>query len=221
MVPLSRSRTISSALSSGGKIMRITTSMLGTTKFLLSSVGLYQTDRVIDRHTAAPRPRPARCASMSCWFWRALTASTYPITICPRVGKEPSTVTPTTARSSALSRRPKSGGMSSTTRAPGVPGLGLTVEHADEPEVLGVDDPVDVLPAPPGAVVVHHRHQEPLDVQRELIAEEEDQQQRHHDREPQVRGVAEELPRLLPRDGQCAVTAAHPTHGRARLLAAR
>ena len=43
MVPLSRSRTISSALSSGGKIIRITTSMPGTMKFLLSSVGLYQT----------------------------------------------------------------------------------------------------------------------------------------------------------------------------------
>ncbi len=64
--------------------------------------------------------------------------------------------------------------------------------------------------------MVHHRHRQVLDVDRELVAEQDQQEQRHRERQPQVDGVAQELARLLAGDGQDPVT-----HDRARLRAAR
>ena len=133
-------------------------------------------------------------------------------------------MTPTEVGRPALSRRPKSG--RDVDDDPGPPGpdplvrLPRAVEHAHEPEVLGVDDPVDVGAAPRGAVVVDHRDEQALDVERELVAEQQDEQQRYHHREPQVRGIPQELPGLLPGDGERAIET-EPTHGRAPRRAAR
>ena len=109
-------------------------------------------------------------------MWRAPIASTYPIAICPRGGEEAPTGAPPPAPARGPGPPPEVGrDAEDDARAPGAePLVRLRVapEHGDEPEVLGVDEPVHVLPAPRRPVAVHDGHEEPPDVERELVAEQ-------------------------------------------------
>ena len=213
-MPLSRSRTMSSALRSGGKIIKTMTSIPGTMKFLLSSVGLYQTEffsHFYGQHLTAPppvldEPGPEQLLVVE----RANRFHIAERDLAARgegavhrdadrdglVGAEPPAEVgrdvehdPRPARADPLARRRL-----------------FAVQPGDQPEVLGVDEAVHVLAAPHRTVAVNDGDEQALHVERELVPEQDQQHQGHREGEPEVDGIAQELARFLAGDGEDAVT---------------